>query len=224
MADPTPYETAIHESGHAIVGILCGNTLTDVTIVADDGYLGLTRSWPEPPPEIVEHYLGTGDYESPTTMSDDWETITLADGREFPFTMGESEWTVEQEVLDAATLQSIQDYGARVQMFPTLGGPMAEQQVTGKWNAVGANNDMLSIGEWVEEYFGRHDDTFRPYDDDGVIQYDKVTEAARERWADDVNELLDRGWEWIEATAQALLEHNTLTGDEVEALRPADLT
>ena len=230
----TNYSVAIHEAGHTVVGLLCDRDLYYVSIVPDeeDGTLGRVHSKLPTPPDAVEKYTDSGHYESPTTMSTDGKTITLADGREFPFTMGESEWTVEQEALEAVVLQSIRDWATKAYVLPTLAGAMAEQRVTGVWNAEGAVSDMLSVGESIEEFFGRDDKRLvAQFDDEDTRNYGPVVERARERWGDDVNELLDRGWAWIEAVAQALMRPRTagiswgtLTGDEAKLLQPPNLT
>ena len=107
-----------------------------------------------------------------------------------------------------------------------LGGAVAEQIKFGKWGRSGCRSDLQKFHLVVQ---GLVCDRPGPVGDNDIERPDRVAAGStiaveRTRYWDQVHEILTRPevWAWVEAVAEAALERGTLTGDEIDALRPTE--
>ena len=113
----------------------------------------------------------------------------------------------------------------RRRVLVDIAGPTAEEILTGEWNAVGAASDMESLAEILERTWGELDEDLAPPFVDWAIDLAVVVDHARELWGDNTRCHLKQAWPWVEAVAQAALDGDrTLTGGQIDALRPAHTT
>ena len=96
-----------------------------------------------------------------------------------------------------------------------MAGPRAEERHTGTFDQDGADYDFTRISAATRAFFHRSGDKYHQWEA-AVAHYDGPT----------IEEYLDDPlvWSWITAVADAAYFGGDMTGDEVRALRPADLT
>ena len=106
----------------------------------------------------------------------------------------------------------------------TLAGPVAEEIVTGEWDSEGAQFDTMRLVDLVEKTFGRDDPALVARVVEDVADFAPVVKRIKERWGDATRQLLTELWPWVETVAQEALDGDgVLTGEAIDALRPAGL-
>jgi hypothetical protein len=98
-----------------------------------------------------------------------------------------------------------------------LAGAAAVEKLTGVWDDEAAGEDMEKCATMLRAFFGEFcgDDEWEAY------------QVAADYWpGPTVVEFLDDPlvWSWIESVAQAAYSEGDLTGADIDALRPDDLT
>ncbi len=189
MSEEERRNTAYHEAGHAIVGLSVPyDPLHKVTIIPRGRALGVTMNLPE------------GDRHSRTRAWCEARLAVLFGGREAEIILGGPE-----NVTNGAT--------GDIQMATRLARAMVmEWGMSDKLGRVRyqGNEQEIFLGHSVTQTKNISDDTAQLIDQEirGLIT---EGEAKAKRILDEKNESLH-------AVANALLEHETLTGDEVQAV------
>jgi hypothetical protein len=105
-----------------------------------------------------------------------------------------------------------------------LGGAVAEQIKFGKWVRNGCQNDLRQFHVVVQ---GLVRDRPGPVGDNDIERPDRAAAgstiaAERKQCWERVHQILNQPemWAWVEAVTEAALERGTLTGAEIDALRP----
>jgi len=132
---------------------------------------------------------------------------------------GDDEWPAIRDWVDANTKSS-------------LGGPLAEQRITGAFNWDGAAADIENISQKLLNVYGYegpdYDEALCPVmlrdPQMGVEEEDwsQIIHRVRELWDDEVEAILTEHWDWVELVAELALKQGTLTGDQIRAARPSE--
>jgi hypothetical protein len=126
---------------------------------------------------------------------------------------GDPEWAAIKDWVDSNTKCS-------------LAGALAQQRVTGNYDWDGAGRDIQNIADKLLKVYGDEGPDYAPdlcpFFDDGIPDWSKIVRRARELWDLDVEAILTDHWDWVETVAELALEHRTLTGDQVRAVRPSE--
>ncbi len=201
------YDTAVHEAGHAVVGLVTGMDVIELSIIPDDERNTTGGTVIEGGDQLVRDVVA-GDswgftpeeYAAAYGWLDGRVLTTLAGATAEQRVTGE--WNSEgahSDVLFISDMVQVAyghpDPDAPVEPDPLLVAPVLE--------------------DYYDEELGRE---FKFVDD-----YEPVVERARERWGDECRDILEQNWAWVEAVAQAAMDGDgTVTGDQMKALRPED--
>jgi len=214
--DPDRYATAYHEAGHAVIGTLIGRTLISLTtnptrksagrcIFNDDDKLATLYDY-RTPIDWLREKLVWHLYEPEVLMASRkfWRVVNakgVALVDRLPHLRSE---------IDAARQR------CACLAIALMAGPRAEERFTGKFNQQGAAQDLETICAQLAIFFCEYDDDEEAAREAAVALYDGPT----------IEEYLDDPlvWSWITAVAQTAYYAGDMTGDEVRALRPAELT
>jgi hypothetical protein len=185
---------AAHVAGHGVVGEIMGFECLGLTIRWTDQHLGVCR-WPAIPETVFQQLQ--------------FQSYGPAD-RQF----GEIEnWVTRR----------IKSY---------LAGALAEERVTGSYNLAWATTDLNMISVIIRNVFGLQgphlDERLTSeiyYDVDLGMEIEDLTRVvlrARERWDDEVKAQLITNLGWVDEVTELVLEHNTISGDQMRAVRHYD--
>ena len=192
--DPRRDKVAYHEAGHAVIGTLVGMTVDTLTVEPTKDYLGLVTFAPFYDDNAID-LMNT---------SAVWGVVEGGEGGlldSLPELSDRIEATRQLCARDAVML---------------MAGPRAEERFTGKFDQSGAREDLQKIRDFLRVFFCE-------YGDDEPAAW----EAAQAHYGGPtIEEYLDDPlvWWWIMQVAQTAYFGGDMTGDEVRALRPADLT
>ncbi len=191
--------TAYHEAGHAVVARYSGVKVDELTIIPRSYYLGRVR------------------------IAISWAVRLL---------IMKTFLRSHKRLRNRAETGGLGDYWHRLErdgpayLLVLLGGAVAEQIKFGKWGRSGCRSDLQKFHLVVQ---GLVCDRPGPVGDNDIERPDRVAAGStvaveRTRYWDQVHEILTRPevWAWVEAVAEAALERGTLTGDEIDALRPTE--
>ena len=191
--------TAYHEAGHAVVARYSGVKVDELTIIPRSYYLGRVR------------------------IAISWAVRLL---------IMKTFLRSQKRLRNRAETGGSGDYWHRLErdgpayLLVLLGGAVAEQIKFGKWGRSGCRSDLQKFHLVVQ---GLVCDRPGPVGDNDIERPDRVAAGStvaveRTRYWDQVHEILTRPevWAWVEAVAEAALERGTLTGDEIDALRPTE--
>ncbi len=188
--------TAYHEAGHAVVARYSGVAVEELTIVPRSYYLGCVRtaiSW------TLRRLL------SNSSRCYWWNENSAETG-------GSGDYWHQLERDGSAYLLFL------------LGGAVAEQIKFGKWVRIGCKSDLRKFHVVVQ---GLVRNRPGPVGDNDIERPDRAAAgstiaAERKRCWERVHQILNQPemWAWVEAVAEAALERGTLTGAEIDALRP----
>tara|TARA_B100000586_G_scaffold185885_1_gene136589 strand:+ start:28 stop:474 length:447 start_codon:yes stop_codon:yes gene_type:complete len=111
-----------------------------------------------------------------------------------------------------------------------LAGALAELRVTGEYNLAWMTTDVNMISVITRNIFGAKGPDFDEqltseiyYDVDLGVEIEdltRVVQRARERWDEQVQAILAQNLHWVDAVIELLLEHKTISGDQVRAAEP----
>ena len=189
--------TAYHEAGHAVVARYSGVKVDELTIIPRSYYLGRVRiaiSW------AVRLLIMKTFLRSHKRLRNRAETG------------GSGDYWHQLERDGSAYLLCL------------LGGAVAEQIKFGKWVRIGCKSDLRKFHVVVQ---GLVRNRPGPVGDNDIERPDRAAAgstiaAERKRCWERVHQILNQPemWAWVEAVAEAALERGTLTGAEIDALRP----
>ncbi|MEE3186055.1 MAG: hypothetical protein VX285_00800, partial [Actinomycetota bacterium] len=111
-----------------------------------------------------------------------------------------------------------------------LAGALAELRVTGEYNLAWMTTDVNMISVITRNIFGAKGPDFDEqltseiyYDVDLGVEIEdltRVVQRARERWDEQVQAILTQNLHWVDAVVELLLEHKTISGDQVRSAKP----
>jgi len=184
--------TAAHVAGHAVVGEVMGFECLGLTIRWTEQHLGVCR-WPAMPETVFRQLQ----FQSYVPSDPQFEEV--------------KNWVV----------QRIKSY---------LAGALAELRVTGEYNLAWMTTDVNMISVITRNIFGAKGPDFDEqltseiyYDVDLGVEIEdltRVVQRARERWDEQVQAILAQNLHWVDAVIELLLEHKTISGDQVRAAKP----
>ena len=184
--------TAAHVAGHAVVGEVMGFECIGLTIRWTEQHLGVCR-WPAMPETVFRQLQ----FQSYVPSDPEFEEV--------------KNWVV----------QRIKSY---------LAGALAELRVTGEYNLAWMTTDVNMISVITRNIFGAKGPDFDEqltseiyYDVDLGVEIEdltRVVQRARERWDEQVQAILAQNLHWVDAVIELLLEHKTISGDQVRAAEP----
>ena len=184
--------TAAHVAGHAVVGEVMGFECLGLTIRWTEQHLGVCR-WPAMPETVFRQLQ----FQSYVPSDPQFEEV--------------KNWVV----------QRIKSY---------LAGALAELRVTGEYNLAWMTTDVNMISVITRNIFGAKGPDFDEqltseiyYDVDLGVEIEdltRVVQRARERWDEQVQAILTQNLHWVDAVVELLLEHKTISGDQVRAAKP----
>lgn len=184
--------TAAHVAGHAVVGEVMGFECIGLTIRWTEQHLGVCR-WPAMPETVFRQLQ----FQSYVPSDPQFEEV--------------KNWVV----------QRIKSY---------LAGALAELRVTGEYNLAWMTTDVNMISVITRNIFGAKGPDFDEqltseiyYDVDLGVEIEdltRVVQRARERWDEQVQAILAQNLHWVDAVIELLLEHKTISGDQVRAAEP----
>ena len=184
--------TAAHVAGHAVVGEVMGFECLGLTIRWTEQHLGVCR-WPAMPETVFRQLQ----FQSYVPSDPEFEEV--------------KNWVV----------QRIKSY---------LAGALAELRVTGEYNLAWMTTDVNMISVITRNIFGAKGPDFDEqltseiyYDVDLGVEIEdltRVVQRARERWDEQVQAILAQNLHWVDAVIELLLEHKTISGDQVRAAEP----
>ncbi|SUZ49332.1 uncharacterized protein METZ01_LOCUS2186 [marine metagenome] len=184
--------TAAHVAGHAVVGEVMGFECLGLTIRWTEQHLGVCR-WPAMPETVFRQLQ----FQSYVPSDPQFEEV--------------KNWVV----------QRIKSY---------LAGALAELRVTGEYNLAWMTTDVNMISVITRNIFGAKGPDFDEqltseiyYDVDLGVEIEdltRVVQRARERWDEQVQAILAQNLHWVDAVIELLLEHKTISGDQVRAAEP----
>ena len=184
--------TAAHVAGHAVVGEVMGFECLGLTIRWTEQHLGVCR-WPAMPETVFRQLQ----FQSYVPSDPQFEEV--------------KNWVV----------QRIKSY---------LAGALAELRVTGEYNLAWMTTDVNMISVITRNIFGAKGPDFDEqltseiyYDVDLGVEIEdltRVVQRARERWDEQVQAILTQNLHWVDAVVELLLEHKTISGDQVRAAEP----
>ena len=188
--------TAYHEAGHAVVARYSGVAVKELTIVPRSYYLGCVRtaiSW------ALRRLLSN---------SSRWHW-----------------WGAEPETGGSGDYWHQLERDGSAYLLFLLGGAVAEQIKFGKWVRIGCKSDLRKFHVVVQ---GLVRNRPGPVGDNDIERPDRAAAgstiaAERKRCWERVHQILNQPemWAWVEAVTEAALERGTLTGAEIDALRPS---
>ncbi len=184
--------TAAHVAGHAVVGEVMGFECLGLTIRWTEQHLGVCR-WPAMPETVFRQLQ----FQSYVPSDPQFEEV--------------KNWVV----------QRIKSY---------LAGALAELRVTGEYNLAWMTTDVNMISVITRNIFGAKGPDFDEqltseiyYDVDLGVEIEdltRVVQRARERWDEQVQAILTQNLHWVDAVIELLLEHKTISGDQVRSAKP----
>ena len=184
--------TAAHVAGHAVVGEVMGFECLGLTIRWTEQHLGVCR-WPAMPETVFRQLQ----FQSYVPSDPQYEEV--------------KNWVV----------QRIKSY---------LAGALAELRVTGEYNLAWMTTDVNMISVITRNIFGAKGPDFDEqltseiyYDVDLGVEIEdltRVVQRARERWDEQVQAILTQNLHWVDAVIELLLEHKTISGDQVRSAKP----
>ena len=184
--------TAAHVAGHAVVGQVMGFECLGLTIRWTEQHLGVCR-WPAMPETVFRQLQ----FQSYVPSDPQFEEV--------------KNWVV----------QRIKSY---------LAGALAELRVTGEYNLAWMTTDVNMISVITRNIFGAKGPDFDEqltseiyYDVDLGVEIEdltRVVQRARERWDEQVQAILTQNLHWVDAVVELLLEHKTISGDQVRSAKP----
>ena len=184
--------TAAHVAGHAVVGEVMGFECIGLTIRWTEQHLGVCR-WPAMPETVFRQLQ----FQSYVPSDPQFEEV--------------KNWVV----------QRIKSY---------LAGALAELRVTGEYNLAWMTTDVNMISVITRNIFGTKGPDFDEqltseiyYDVDLGVEIEDLTRVvlrARERWDEEVQQILAQNVRWVDAIIELLLEHKTISGDQVRSAKP----
>ncbi len=184
--------TAAHVAGHAVVGEVMGFECLGLTIRWTEQHLGVCR-WPAMPETVFRQLQ----FQSYVPSDPQFEEV--------------KNWVV----------QRIKSY---------LAGALAELRVTGEYNLAWMTTDVNMISVITRNIFGAKGPDFDEqltseiyYDVDLGVEIEdltRVVQRARERWDEQVQAILAQNLHWVDAVIELLLEHKTISGDQVRSAKP----
>ena len=184
--------TAAHVAGHAVVGEVMSFECLGLTIRWTEQHLGVCR-WPAMPETVFRQLQ----FQSYVPSDPQFEEV--------------KNWVV----------QRIKSY---------LAGALAELRVTGEYNLAWMTTDVNMISVITRNIFGAKGPDFDEqltseiyYDVDLGVEIEdltRVVQRARERWDEQVQAILAQNLHWVDAVIELLLEHKTISGDQVRAAEP----
>ena len=184
--------TAAHVAGHAVGGEVMGFECLGLTIRWTEQHLGVCR-WPAMPETVFRQLQ----FQSYVPSDPQFEEV--------------KNWVV----------QRIKSY---------LAGALAELRVTGEYNLAWMTTDVNMISVITRNIFGAKGPDFDEqltseiyYDVDLGVEIEdltRVVQRARERWDEQVQAILTQNLHWVDAVVELLLEHKTISGDQVRSAKP----
>ena len=188
--------TAYHEAGHAVVARYSGVAVEELTIVPRFYYRGCVR----------------------TAFS--WALRLLLSNSSRCYWWNEN----SAETGGSGDYWHQVERGGSAYLLFLLGGAVAEQIKFGKWVRIGCKSDLRKFHVVVQ---GLVRNRPGPVGDNDIERPDRAAAgstiaAERKRCWERVHQILNQPemWAWVEAVAEAALERGTLTGVEIDALRP----
>ena len=184
--------TAAHVAGHAVVGELMGFECLGLTIRWTEQHLGVCR-WPAMPQAVFQQLQ----FQSYAPADPEFEEI--------------KRWVV-----------------GRIKSY--LAGGLAESRVTGEYNVAWMTTDLNMLSVITRNVFGARGPDFDEeltseiyYDIDLGVEIEDLTRVvlrARQRWDDDVQAILNRQLRWVDQVTDLVLEHKTISGNQMRSVRP----
>lgn len=222
------HRTAIHEAAHAVVATFLGYDVIKATIEPNEWVRG-----------FVEHRLNSPvDYEGASDLLEQASTLAFSPGIEAVAAQGIGEPWTDAEVRGAlAGLQSVFENSHRTSalnhklteaiheglILTSMAGEAAvcvlDNRATANWDG-GSSGDAVQIETFLERLNDLDDVARHDVDDKGV--HSRVTlydePSYREYLWVRTTMYVRKHWKMIQAVADALERHRTLTGAQVGAI------